>query len=65
MHTLKTFLTFALSVLFAISLTACSDDDSSSMGSSDAAMGDKASSSVMEDNGVIYEEEIYKDWPYQ
>jgi len=59
--------------LFGLGLAACGDDDSSS-GTSDApkSMASNGTvesydpdvpSMVVEDNGVIYEEEIYNTWP--
>ena len=59
--------------LFGLGLAACGGDDSGS-GTSDApksmasdgtleAYDPDVPSMVVEDNGVIYEEEIYKHWP--
>jgi len=65
--------------LFGLGLTACGDDsdmgsDSAASASSDAPMAMAADetladydpdvpSMMVEDNGVIHEEEIYNNWP--
>lgn len=72
---LKKLLLVLVLGLFGLGLTACGGDDGDT-GSSDQASSDAGTTSgaveaydpdvpsmVVEDNGVIHQEEIYKAWP--
>ncbi len=62
MHSIKSFLTLITALLFTVFISACGDDNGSSAGSGQSMSSESAANAGLS-HDVVYEEEIYKNWP--